>query len=503
MDRLNSAKRKFLLISITLCCVFVVSAQNEQEITDADITSAIESDLFADPQVPVNDIDVSTKDGVVKLGGKVNNILVKDRTADIAQSIVGVRSVVNTIEVSPPDMITDTKIKKDVERALQFDPATNAKSIDVQAEVSGGVVTLSGTVASWQQKQLCSNVAKGVIGVTEVANNIAIDYEADRSDKQIRNEVQAVLSNDVRVDDALVYVEVNDGEVSLKGTVGSLSEKNLARSLAWVSGVKNVSDENLEIKWWARDSMRRKQLYTTRTDDDIRSAVKDALRYDPRIEHENIDVNVRFGRVTLSGVVDNLKARKAAQWDARNTMGVSSVKNNIRVRFAEEMSDDDLADKVRSELDRDNYLERFDINVIAVDGRVYLSGEVNTSWEKDHAERLIEKIYGVNRIVNNITYQDDWTWKPDWEIKDDVEGQLMWSPFVDGGDINVSVDDGVVTLTGEVDTYSESQSAVDNAYQGGAKKVNNELKIDYDYYGPYHYGPYSPTYFYPYYSYYY
>lgn len=77
----------------------------------------------------------------------------------------------------------------------------------------------------------------------------------------------------------------------------------------------------------------------------------------------------------------------------------------------------------------------------------------------------------------------------------------MWSPFVDGDDITVSVKDGVVTLRGEVETYSEGQSAVDNAYEGGAKKVENDLDIHYEYYGPYHYSPYSPPYYYPYYSY--
>jgi osmotically-inducible protein OsmY len=44
---------------------------------------------------------------------------------------------------------------------------------------------------------------------------------------------------------------------------------------------------------------------------------------------------------------------------------------------------------------------------------------------------------------------------------------LWWSPFVDSDDVNVTVDDGVVTLTGAVDSWSEYNAAANNAYEGG------------------------------------
>ncbi|MEE4310295.1 MAG: BON domain-containing protein, partial [candidate division KSB1 bacterium] len=46
--------------------------------------------------------------------------------------------------------------------------------------------------------------------------------------------------------------------------------------------------------------------------------------------------------------------------------------------------------------------------------------------------------------------------------------------------------DGVVTLTGTVDNWSEYNSAEKNAFEGGAKDVENRLIVEYRYYGPYY-----------------
>jgi len=53
----------------------------------------------------------------------------------------------------------------------------------------------------------------------------------------------------------------------------------------------------------------------------------------------------------------------------------------------------------------------------------------------------------------------------------------------------------VVTLSGTVDSWSESQDAVKNAFQGGAKDVENLLSVDYRYYGPYGPGYYGSPYY--------
>jgi osmotically-inducible protein OsmY len=49
-----------------------------------------------------------------------------------------------------------------------------------------------------------------------------------------------------------------------------------------------------------------------------------------------------------------------------------------------------------------------------------------------------------------------------------IEDQLWWSPFVDANEVTVEVEDGVATLSGTADSWSERGAARDNAYDGGA-----------------------------------
>jgi osmotically-inducible protein OsmY len=347
-------------------------------------------------------------------------------------------------------------------------------------------VTLTGEVDSWQEKELSTAVTKGVRCVKDIRNDLTVKYRMDRSDLEIKTEIEGRLLNDGRVDDTLITVKVENGNVLLSGTVGSLAEKSRAVLDAYLHGVKSVNSVPLKIEWWARDKMRRKEINETRSDDQIKKAVKDAFLYDPRVFSLNPDVYVDNGTVTLVGLVNNLRAKKAAKQDARNVIGVWRVKNHLKVRPPNVPSNGELVKRVGTALTLNPLVNRFEINIRATAGRVYLSGDVTTSFEKNEAERVAENVKGVIEVINNINYPDTWNWKSDKEIRENVKDELFWSPFVDEDQVNVSVLNGVVTLTGNVETLSERLAAEENAYEGGAKKVKNNLTVNYRYYGPYY-----------------
>ncbi|MEJ2054177.1 MAG: BON domain-containing protein [Calditrichaceae bacterium] len=432
----------------------------------------------------LNKIKVNTQNGIVTLAGTVNNMLAKDRAVKIVESIKGVRSIVNRIDVEPLIKRSDDDIKTEVENALLNDPATETYEIDVK--VKDGAVTLSGEVQSWAEKELCATVAEGVPGVSDLNNEISIRYKTDRPDREIKEEISERLSNDVWLNGTLIDVNVDNSRVSLTGTVGSLSEKRRAESKAWVAGVKSVDLAGLKIQWWAQNRMKRSRNYSKRDDADIKEAVKDAFLYDPRVKFFNPEVNVKTGTVTLRGIVDNLKAKRAAEQDARNTIGVWRVKNHLKVQPAEIPSDKTLKKRVDNALHQDPFIDRYEVKVDASNGIIYLSGIVHTSFEKYHVENIVSGVKGVTGLVNNIDYEHKWTWKPDWEIKEDVKDQLAWSTLVDQDKIKVKVDKGVVTLTGEVYNWSAYNASERNAYEGGAKDVNNNLTVKFPDFGPFY-----------------
>lgn len=470
-------------------------------IEDSDINDHVEQEFKFDSAVPFNSIDVKTSEGVVTLSGSVTNLMAKERAKRIAQTVRGVRSVINQIKVDPLLDRSAKKLRDSVEKALMYDAATDSYEIKVQTDDKGNV-TLDGSVDSWTERNLAGKVAKSVTGVVNVKNQIGFKKVPDRPDAEIRPEIEQRLRWDMLVDHGLIDVSVNEGEVSLSGVVGSAAEKQRAELDAWVSGVKSVDASDLKVEKWARDEELREQKYAVRPDLEILSAVQDALLYDPRVNSFNLDIKVTNGYITLRGVVDNIAAKKAAVSDARNTVGVVRVNDLIKVRPLSEFDDEAIATDVRAALLRNPVTESYEINVAVDNGVVRLSGVVDTYYEKGVAENVAQRASGVVLVRNYlvvsepgvITYNPyvydwsiyDFSWyddatfatnKSDWEIKLDIEDELLWSPFVDVNDIDVTVNAGVATLTGTVESWMEYNSARENAYDGGAIAVINKINV--------------------------
>jgi osmotically-inducible protein OsmY len=119
---------------------------------------------------------------------------------------------------------------------------------------------------------------------------------------------------------------------------------------------------------------------------------------------------------------------------------------------------------------------------MAHNGEVDLYGEVDSELERKRAVEVAARTPGVIVVgdflkTETASQKSHVADKSDWEIAQDIRHELFWSPFVATADVTVAVDDGVATLTGTVDTWSERQQAKDNALEGGAVAVINRLKV--------------------------
>lgn len=485
---------------ILVCAAVLLSLPSllkaQQQITDAQITQAVWMDLLASPAVASHRIDITTSDGIVHLSGKVSSLLEKEKAEDITATIRGVRSIVNQIEVKKT-VRSDSQIKSDITQSLLLDPVTEVYEIEVS--VSYGMVTLTGSVDSWPERQIAGRIAKSIKGVMDVANNITIDYKQDRPAGEIQAEVKRRLANDPYISDSLIKVDVQDSTVTLSGSVPSLADKRQARNKAWVNGVMDVKAEGLIVDPWLEDQMERKQKFSARTDQQVRNAVNDALSYDPRVRGFEIIVTVDNGVVKLNGTVDNLQAKQSAEDDAQNTIGAWKIKNFIKVRPENPPTDDEIRMSILNSIRIDPVLNRKQITVEVNNNKAYLYGKVDNNYQKQHAQTLASGAVGVIEVDNNIQVIDKWTWKSDTAIRDDVNQQLWWSMLVDSDDINVAVQDAVVTLTGSVNSWQEEQAAIENAFEAGAKSVRSYLSVEQapDYYPQYKYYPYGSYGMYP------
>ena len=212
---------------------------------DESVTAAVERELAADPAVPAHLITVEASNGIVSLKGRIGNLLAKERAADIAETVKGVRTVVNRVLVIPAVRRPDAELASDVRRALENHPVVEAGEVEVR--VKNGTAHLSGTVDSWPEYRFCERAAKSVKGVIHVRNDIRVDFAARRADDEIRAEVVERLRWDALVDDGLIRVGVTEGVVVLRGTVGSAAEKARAVYDAYVAGVASVDASGLGV----------------------------------------------------------------------------------------------------------------------------------------------------------------------------------------------------------------------------------------------------------------
>ncbi len=469
--------------AIAIMAILLAAAQvSAQGLKPREIESAIRTQLKHERGVPAQLIQVTVEEKTAILDGTVDNILARERAAEVAGSIRGVRAVVNQIDIQPEDR-EDEALKDDIREALAIDPA--AEAFEVEVQVRNGAVTLTGDVDSWAEKRLVGKVAKGVRGVEKLTNNLVVESRTRRSDREIRQEIQERLAWDLWIDDALIDVAVKDRLVELSGTVGSLLEKTRALNKARVVGVQAVDSEKLTVNWLLRDEMRKDSEFQAAEDEKIESALKTAFRNDPRVKSFNVTPMVEDGVVTLSGVVDNLEAKRAAAKDAENTVGVWRVRNFLRVRPDRIAEDDTLENRIQKALKRTPDVHRFDVVVDVKNAKAYLYGSADSRYEAARTEEVVSGVKGVVAVDNNLDISDDA--KPesddivesDRELRENVISELRWSPYLDADDIIVTVEDGVVTLAGNVTSIRELNEAVQNAREAGAEKVVNLLDFVY------------------------
>jgi len=493
----RSLKSILLLFGITIF-TFLSCADNSQQQSatqpaDSMLVHAVQQKINRSQGVPMSsEIVVNADSGVILLEGSSSNMLAKERAARLAGSVTGVRSVVNNLEIS--SQRSDEEINNDLGDAFQADQVTSDMNID--HSVQNGTVTLTGTADSWQELDLAENVAKSVRGVREVQNDIRVNINLERPDDEIAAEIREALRWDSRVDAGLISVQVENNRVIYTGTVGSVSEKDLVQELAYVSGANFVDATDLNVEPVERSQVQ--QIPETEpSDEEIESAIERAFTMDPRVSANSVSVEVTEGHATLTGVLNSVKAKRSAAQNARNTRGVWSVENAIQVTQTSEISDEEIETQIQEAISRDPYLNASNINYTVQNGEVRLSGQADTHFAKWEAGDVVARQPGVTGITNEIEvaqseplYDDVfYDWDPvtedyayipvtqtDRQLREAVQYELEWSPWVQEDEIEVQAQDGVVTLTGAVDTWYERNKATDAAYAAGADEVNNNIE---------------------------
>src|SRR3979490_2500490 len=142
----------------------------------------------------------------------------------------------------------------------------------------------------------------------------------------------------------------------------------------------------------------------TRTDAQIQADVLAELKWEPRVQPNEIGVTVKDGVVTLTGSVDSYTKRWAAEDAAHRVRSVKAVANDIEVRLshADERTDTDIAAAAVRALEWDAFVPIEKLDVTVSKGWVTLKGEVEWMYQREDAYQVVHRLAGVKGVTNLI-----------------------------------------------------------------------------------------------------
>jgi osmotically-inducible protein OsmY len=210
--------------------------------SDASIQHDVMRELKWDTRVDETDLAVEAEQGVVILSGTVGSWGRRLAAAEAAHRVFGVKDVVNDIVVRPPDALglPDSEIASAVRNALIWDVFVPDSRLE--SSVSEGVVRLEGVVETWRQREDAERAVHNLEGVRAVVNLIAVEApEVDPA--RIRKSIEDALGRQTEREAKRVWVEMQDREVKVFGTVHSWAEKeSVVGAAKGTPGVRRVDD---------------------------------------------------------------------------------------------------------------------------------------------------------------------------------------------------------------------------------------------------------------------
>lgn len=234
----------------------------------------------------------------------------------------------------------------------------------------------------------------------------------------------------------------------------------------------------------------------------LQGALQTALSLNRVLNPFRIEVTVNGANARLTGEVENDVERQLAEHVALATHGIEQVDNQLQINpalverplelraYAQRLEDATLAAVIRARLLWSRITEKAAIEVESREGVVTLRGKVDSTEAKELAGVLARTTDGVH-LVNNLVSLDSAAMatareKPvdapvgpqpsdNW-IVDKIQSSYRYSRNLDGLNLKVASEQGMVRLSGEVVSSEQKTIAVEVARQIiGVRGVDADL----------------------------
>lgn len=219
------------------------------------------------------------------------------------------------------------------------------------------------------------------------------------------------------------------------------------------------------------------KLIIMATDEQIKQRIVEELFWDSRIDDSKINVSVDGGIVRLKGEVPSCSQMFNAENNAWNIPGVIGVNNELFVVLTETPLDDEILNAIENILNWIPFIDSSKIEISMDGGLVTLEGSVDAYWKKIRIENIIFDVKGVNQISNKLSIVPTQDFI-DERIANNIVSAIDRNLNVDAELIDVKVENGVVTISGNVPTFTAYQAAYNAAaYTSGVIDIIDNITI--------------------------
>jgi hyperosmotically inducible protein len=334
-----------------------------------------------------------------------------------------------TLAASPAAAKPDAWVTTKAKIALLADEHVHGSGINV--DTIDGRVTLHGEVGSETEKAAAEAVVRGIEGVKNVNNRLAVVPRQKATEARSDAEIEKAVENAFAADHALVgsnvrVTSVKDGLVTVDGVTPTMTAHTRALQTAFrVPGVVGVRTEIdspdvlSDAEMFARseptsptpsasaESKAKPSVGGTVQDLWITTAAKLRLIGNDKTPALDINVDTENGEVTLFGIVPSEAARAAAETETKAIDGVVRVRNELEVvpaRIKEQVqaADGELQTAIEKRIEAQPDLEDDDIDVEVSNGVARLSGTVESGADRLVALTCARAVPGIRSAIDDL-----------------------------------------------------------------------------------------------------
>jgi osmotically-inducible protein OsmY len=222
-------------------------------------------------------------------------------------------------------MKTDEEIREDIIGELRWDPQVSDPAA-IGVAVRDGAVVLTGHVPTYAEKLAAERAARRVYGTKTVANDLKVQLAGGpRDDADIATAIAHVLDNNVQIPRGRVQASVENGWVTLEGTVDHEFQRHeverMVRNVRGAIGVTNAITVRPSAPLPSSEV----------TPERVRAEIEEAFKREAEIDARHIRVDLYDHTAALYGHVHSMHEASAAAAAAAAAPGVAKVENHLAV----------------------------------------------------------------------------------------------------------------------------------------------------------------------------